>query len=92
MNNLDSLLLEEAKKAIIELDSLNKPLYSTTIFEEISGVPYEPCFSTNNIGFTTFLTTHQKELGIEFISLVNINYQNFNTLTVEWRVSNLRKQ
>lgn len=89
MNNLDLLLIEEAKRAIVELDSLNKPLYSTTILEKITGTPYEPCFSTNNIGFNTFLTTYQKELGIEFISLVNICYNSFQTITGQWRVSNL---
>lgn len=92
MNNLDLLLIEEAKRAIIELDSLNKPLYSTTILEKITGAPYEPCFSTNNIGFTTFLTTHQQELGIEFVSLVNIHCNSFQTITGQWRVFNLRKK
>ncbi len=90
MNNLDLLLIEEAKRAIVELDSLNRPLYSTTILEKITGIPYEPCFSTNNIGFTTFLTTYQKELGIEFISLVDIRYNSFQTITGQWRVSSLR--
>ncbi|GIM28546.1 hypothetical protein CPJCM30710_12120 [Clostridium polyendosporum] len=86
MKNLDEILLEEAKKAITELNKDHAQISTIKIIEKITGLPYSLSYSTNNIGLAGFLSAHQKELGIEFLNYEHVTINNHKTSTVIWRL------
>ncbi|SHJ74458.1 hypothetical protein SAMN02745163_02490 [Clostridium cavendishii DSM 21758] len=84
MKNLDDALLEEVKKAIIELNKDHSQISTIKIIEKITGSPYTP--NSTGIGLNGFLSVHQNELGIEFLNVETINIEGLHTNTIIWRL------
>ena len=85
MKNLDDLLLQETKKVIGELSQIHPVISTINIIESLTGAPYKPNFATSNIGLSTFLSTHQKELGIQYLNTESITIDNKGIPTMIWK-------
>jgi hypothetical protein len=84
VRNLDEVLLEEARKAIKELNKDHAQISTIKIIEKIMGNPYIP--DSSSIGLEGFLSVHQKELGIEFLNIEPITISGLKISTVIWRL------
>lgn len=86
MKTLDELLLSETKKAINELSKLHPIISTINIIEKLTGTPYKPSINTTNIGLSTFLSSHQNELGIKYLNTESIVIDNKGTSTMWWKL------
>jgi hypothetical protein len=85
MKNLDEILLEELKKALTELYNDYSEITTIGIIEKITGSPYTPSYSTNNIGLTSFISNYETELGLEFLNYESSYCNEYNSQTAVWR-------
>lgn len=85
MKSLDDLLLQETKKIIIELSQTHPVISTINIIEKLTGTPYKPSLTTSNIGLSTFLSSHQNELGIQYINTESMVIDNKGAFTMCWK-------